>query len=362
MTNLALAGLSNTALYVAMGLLALAMIAYAAHVAIAVPRGRGTRRPRPVEGTSEAADEVPALEPATVAAGPTTAEVGDSRGPATRPAGSVRDALAGAGEFDTADDAATPARGGAAGGIGMSLSWLGTMFLALSVGLRGASVQRLPAGNMFEFAVFGALFVMIVYLVMAMRYPLRWLGLFVVTPVLLTLGLALTVWYTPASELLPSLQSMWLAIHVPVAVLAVALFTIAFSVLLLQLLKERREATAGHRHGGPLAFLDVLPASSSLDRVAYTLHIVAFPLWTFSLIAGAIWAQKAWGSYWNWDPKETWTFVIWVIYAAYLHARATSGWSRRTANLLAVLGYIAIIINFTIVNLYFQGQHSYSGL
>jgi cytochrome c-type biogenesis protein CcsB len=105
-----------------------------------------------------------------------------------------------------------------------------------------------------------------------------------------------------------------------------------------------------------------LPPARSLDRTAYGIHAVAFPLWTFTLIAGAIWAEQAWGHYWNWDPKEVWTFVIWVVYAAYLHARATTGWTPRAANYLALAGYACILVNYMVVNVFFVGQHSYSGM
>ena len=105
-----------------------------------------------------------------------------------------------------------------------------------------------------------------------------------------------------------------------------------------------------------------LPSARALDRTAYRLHVVAFPMWTFTLIAGAIWAEQAWGHYWNWDPKEVWTFVIWVVYAAYLHARATTGWSARSASFIALAGYGCILVNYMVVNVYFVGQHSYSGM
>lgn len=98
-----------------------------------------------------------------------------------------------------------------------------------------------------------------------------------------------------------------------------------------------------------------------LERTAYSFHIVAFPLWTFTVIAGAIWARQAWASYWNWDPKEVWSFIIWVVYAAYLHARATTGVTRQKATWIAVAGFSCIIINYTIVNMFFVGQHSHAG-
>lgn len=354
MTNLVLAGYANIALYAAMAVFTIAMLAFAVHVAVSLPGV--SRQPKrsdtePVAelalvgaSAGEAEEEAAMEAPGRTLHG--TSQAGISESPATAP---VVDVAVG---------------GGRSASLGMVLSWLGTFLLIASIAMRGWSVSRPPVGNMFEFAVFGSMLAMAVYLGLSLRWPIRWLGLFVVTPVLLTLGLALTLWYTEASELLPSLKSYWLAIHVPVATLSVALFTVGFALLLVQLLRARREEqlAAGETGGRALAFLDSLPTSANLDRAAYSLHIAAFPLWTFSLIAGAIWAQQAWGTYWNWDPKEVWTFVIWVIYAAYLHARATSGWSLRTANILAVLGYLAIIVNFAVVNVYFVGQHSYSGL
>ena len=225
---------------------------------------------------------------------------------------------------------------------------------------RGASVQRPPWGNMYEFAVSGSVVVTAVYLVLLTRRDLRYLGTFVIGPVLLTLGLAITVFYTEAAQLVPALRSVWLMIHVTVAFVAAALFTLAFSTTVLQLVQERRElarAAGGTPRRG--RFMDALPGSRDLERSAYRLHIAAFPLWGFTLIAGAIWAEAAWGRYWNWDPKETWSFVIWVMYAAYLHARATRGWDGRRAAYLAMLGYACLIANFTLVNFFAVGKHSY---
>ena len=165
----------------------------------------------------------------------------------------------------------------------------------------------------------------------------------------------------PAAEPLPSLQSLWLAIRVPIAALSVAVFTIAFSVLLLHLVKERRESSAAGPGAGR-SFLDTLPPAQTLDRIAYSLHIVAFPLWTFSLIAGAIWADQAWGRYWGWDPVETWAFITWVLYAAFLHARATAGWRGRRAHYIQLLGFASLIFNILVVQVFIAGMHSYSGV
>ena len=336
MTNEALAQYANLSLYSAMAVFTLAMLGYATYLAGLVPqRDRGA--------ASLARED--AREDALVAAGVAT-------GPASR------ETLAGAApvEAGAAEDGAVPERARKAAGIAGTLTWLGGFLLVLSAVLRGASVHRWPLGNMFEFAVVGAMFTVLAFCVWSTRRELRWLGLFVIAPVLLTLGLAITVWYTEAAELLPSLKSVWLAIHVTVATLSVGLFAIAASATAIYLVKDALQRS------GRRSILDRFPAAPAIERLAYSLHIVAFPLWTFTLIAGAIWARQAWGAYWNWDPKEVWTFVIWVVYAAYLHARATSGWSRQSANYIALAGWGCIIINYTVVNVFFVSQHSYSGL
>ncbi len=331
MTNETLALYANYALYSAMAVFTIAMVAFATDLAGSRP-------------------------PATASAGSRQGELVGSGGPLPGPSSPVPSwERAGA---DNGDQAAAPARRRVSAGIAMSLSWLGLLLLLLGDTLRGWSVHRAPLGNMFEFAAVGTTFVMAVFLGLSLRRDVRWLGLFVVGPVLLTLGLALTVFYTQASQLLPSLRNYWLLIHVTVATLSVALFTIGFSVTILHLLKARREASPPARPG----FMESLPSAAALDRTAYGLHVVAFPLWTFTLIAGAIWAEQAWGHYWNWDPKEVWTFVIWVVYAAYLHSRATTGWSVRSASYLALAGYGCILVNYMVVNVYFVGQHSYSGM
>jgi cytochrome c-type biogenesis protein CcsB len=326
MTNEMLAQYANLSLYSAMGVFTLAMICYALYLAGLVPhRDRGAAR----QDELVAAGSAPAL-----------------------PHGEATPGMPGGG----ADGDETPLRARKAAGIASSMTWLGGFLLQVSAVLRGASVHRWPLGNMFEFAVVACMFTVLAFCAWSTRRDLRWLGLFVVAPVLLVLGMAVTVWYTEAAELLPSLKSYWLVIHVTVATLSVAVFTLAAAATALYLAKD---ALA---RAGKTSFLDRFPDTPVLERLAYGLHIVAFPMWTFTLIAGAIWARQAWGSYWNWDPKEVWTFVIWVVYAAYLHARATSGWSRQSANAIALAGYACILINYGVVNVFFVGQHSYSGL
>ena len=328
MTNQTLAQYANLAVYSAMAVFTLAMIAFALDLASSVPRvslAVSETQKKPVRGGADSGVDV-LVSPAPG---------GDPERPRRRQAA----------------------------GIAMMLTRLGGLLLIAAVAMRGLSVHRPPLGNMFEFALVGAMFVVVAFVMISLRRDVRWLGLFVVGPVLLTLGLAITVFYTDASELLPSLKSFWLVIHVTVATIAVALFTIAFSVTILHLVKTWLEGQDPASMSRIRNIVNTaLPPARSLDRTAYGIHAVAFPLWTFTLIAGAIWAEQAWGHYWNWDPKEVWTFVIWVVYAAYLHARATTGWSPRAANYLALVGYGAILVNYMVVNVYFVGQHSYSGM
>jgi cytochrome c-type biogenesis protein CcsB len=215
---------------------------------------------------------------------------------------------------------------------------------------------------MFEFAVAGAAVVTLVYLLALRWRDLRYLGAFVVGPVLLTLGLAVTVLYTSAAQVVPALKSYWLAIHVSVAFISSALFTLAFSLTVLYLAQDRRERRRAEQLPVGRSFMDGLPAARELDRASYRLHAIAFPLWTFTIVAGAIWAEGAWGRYWGWDPKEVWSFVIWVVYAGYLHARATRGWRGRKAAYLAAVGFGCLLFNFLVVNIFFVGFHSYAGV
>ena len=242
--------------------------------------------------------------------------------------------------------------------VGMSLTWLALGLLTVALVLRGLWAGRVPWGNMYEFSISSAWGVLAVFLVMSTRRDLRWLGLFVVIPTLLTLGLAITVLYTEAAQLVPALRSYWLVIHVSAAIICAGAFTVAASTAALSLVQSRRERSGRPWHGP----MSQVPDAERLRT--YTSRIVAFsfPLWTFSVIAGAIWAENAWGRYWGWDPKETWAFITWVIYAAYLHARATIGWRGRKAAYVAIAGFLAIMFNYFIVNMYVQGLHSYSGL
>jgi cytochrome c-type biogenesis protein CcsB len=167
------------------------------------------------------------------------------------------------------------------------------------------------------------------------------------------------VFYAETTALAPALQSFWLVIHVSVAFIASALFTVSFSLSVLQLTQHR--ADAGAAAGRPRhALLRAVPGADQLEAAAFRLNAIGFVLWSFTLIAGAIWAEHAWGRYWGWDPKEVWSLVIWVVYAGYLHARVTAGWGGRRAAWLAVAGYACLLFNFFGVNYLFSGLHSYA--
>jgi len=272
---------------------------------------------------------------------------------------------------------------------------------------RGLAVGRVPWGNMFEYSVMVSIVVTAGFLVWALRRTeVRPLGGFFVVLALLALGAGRFGLYAEAGPLVPALQSGWLRIHVLAAIIGSSLLTIASVFSALYLIKERWErrrrpplvagaartadpeevAGALSRYGtatpaptkpasapaapppappapGALAALVArLPAAGTLDALAYRTTVIAFPIWTFAIMAGAIWAQSAWGRYWGWDPKETWSFITWVVYAAYLHARATAGWRARRAAWIALAGLVATIINFYVVNTVVVGLHSYSGL
>jgi cytochrome c-type biogenesis protein CcsB len=248
------------------------------------------------------------------------------------------------------------------GRIAMSLTVLGWVLEVAADVMRGIAAARVPWANMFEFAMTGTSVMVGVFLLVNIKWDLRFLGAFMTGFVLLLLGLAATRYYVEVVPLPPALQSYWLVIHVFVATLATGFFALGFALSLTQLLQANREAAVEKKAKTRLAFLSKLPDSVLLENYAYRIIIIGFVLWTFTLIAGAIWAEKAWGRYWGWDTKEVWTFIIWTIYAGYIHARSTRGWRGSRSAWLAMVGFAAVMFNFTVVNIFFKGLHAYSGL
>lgn len=247
------------------------------------------------------------------------------------------------------------------GRIGVALTVLGFALNVAGLVARGLAASRVPWGNMYEFAIASTVGVAGVYLLMLRRHRLRWLGLPVTTLVVVTLMLSVLLLQVPAGPLVPALQTYWLYIHVSAAVIATGAFTVGALVCLTILVQSRssaRKAPAPEQPDGAR-----MPTMEVMEEFAYRVHAFGFAVWTFAaLIAGPIWARYAWGRYWGWDPKEVWAFITWVVYAAYLHARATAGWRGRGASVLALVGFATLVFNFVGINLFGSGLHSYAGL
>lgn len=255
--------------------------------------------------------------------------------------------------------------------IGTSLTVLAFLFHLGGDVTRGIAAGRVPWSNMYEFSLTGTLLIVGVYLAVLLRYDLRFLGSFITGLTVLLLGGATLAFYVEIVPLMDPLKSVWLVIHVFVASLATALFALAFGLSVLQLMQSRREQKTFAAAAAPVAaatlrtgprFLRTLPGADALESLAYRFAILGFIFWTFTLIAGSIWANDAWGRYWGFDTKEVWTFVVWVLYAGYIHARATRGWRGSRSAWLSIIGFTAVMFNFTIVNMFFKGLHAYSGL
>ncbi len=367
MINQQLAEISNLALVVTIVLYVLALIGFGADLASSSQRRSDARLA--ARERQEASREM-----STAAVGASGTTVADAPAAGSDAAGSD-----GAGSDAAGSDAAGPDEAPAVPGamtaqrFAFLLAGAATVLHLVGVITRALATQRVPWANMYEFATTSTAIVMVAFLVFSIRRTeLRALGTFVIGPVLLVLLLAQTLWIVPAAELTPSLQnSHWIYIHIGVAIIATALSILGAVVASLQLLQAKHERTLAERaateefpeHWGRFGHvLDRLPSSSALESLSFRIHSIAFVCWTFTLIFGAIWAREAWGRFWGWDPKEVWTFIIWVIYAAYLHARATGGFRGSRAAGLALAGFVAVIFNYTIVNTVINGLHSYSGL
>jgi len=230
--------------------------------------------------------------------------------------------------------------------------------------MRGIAASRVPWANMYEFSISGSFMIVAIFLCAWFVREIRVIAVLVSGFALLVLGAATTVFYVKVKTLMPALQSYWLVIHVTVAVLATAFFNIAAALAVAYILRSWGWLGKSKLPIAQLAkrVLSVFPETKKLELLSYRFNIIGFILWTFTLAAGAIWAERAWHRFWGWDTKEVWTFIIWVIYAGYLHATSTRGWTGVRAAWLSLVGFAAIMFNFTIVNLFFKGLHVYSGL
>jgi cytochrome c-type biogenesis protein CcsB len=367
--NVGLAQLSDHFLLATVFFYALAVLAYAGDFAFG-RRGAGR--------TAGQAQAAPVAQKAKVAVGAGIAAQIAATAPETAaPAaltGSARDAADAVVQATATDGAgptvAAPSRwraGGPPAGpwirAALALTVIGLATQILGIVTRGIAEHRVPWGNMYEFVMAITCAAVIAFLGLSFRFRVYAVGFFLMAPIVLALGLCATVLYTAAGPLVPALHSYWIWIHVTAMTVAIGAYIVAATFTVLYLVADRharKQATSPGAGFG--AVLDRLPSADALDRLSYRTVIFAFPIWTFAVIAGAIWADQAWGRYWGWDPKETWAFITWVVYAGYLHARATGGWRGRRAAYIQLVGFASLLFNLVGVNLWITGLHSYAGI
>ncbi|MBW1602670.1 c-type cytochrome biogenesis protein CcsB [Streptomyces sp. JJ66] len=360
--NQALADFSTVLIYSAMAVYVLAFLAHIAEWVF----GSRSKVAQTASALSPGRRSVVAPEVQAARAAAAAKEEGGGTAVLERPrvitrSGSARTALP-----DGPGAAAGDAQGDLYGTVAFALTVLAFVIHAAGVVTRGLSVQRVPWANMYEFSTTFSMAAVGAYLgFVVAKKNVRWIGLPLVTTVLLDLGLATTVLYTESDQLPPALDSAWLVIHVALAITCGALFYLGAVATVLYLFRDHYEVKL-ERGGQPGTFatsvLERLPSAASLDKFAYRVNAAVFPFWTFTIVAGAIWAEAAWGRYWGWDPKEVWSFITWAAYACYLHARATVGWKGRKAAYLALAAFACWLFNYYGVNLFVTGLHSYSGV
>jgi cytochrome c-type biogenesis protein CcsB len=355
-----LADASNGFLLATVLLYALAMLAYACDFAFRKERLLGPEAAASATA-AQATSRVPVTAGATVAGGTASGSAAAGGGAATLSAAS-----------STAGDGPAGPSGPVRPSRWPSGLWLRTAFVLTCVGLvghltaiitRGLAEHRVPWGNMYEFIMAICAMTVIVLIAVSVKFRAYYIGLFVLIPVVLSLALDVTVIYTPAGSLVPALNSYWIAIHVTAMIVAIGLFMVGAVTTVMYLMADRNERRlAAGQSSRTTGLMMYLPGSAVLDRLAYRTILFAFPVWTFGIMAGAIWADHAWGRYWGWDPKETWSFITWVVYAGFLHARATAGWRGRRAAYIQLVGFGCLLFNIIGINLWVTGLHSYAGL
>ena len=254
------------------------------------------------------------------------------------------------------DEIGVGRRAATAGSIAWMLQVLAVLLLGVGVVTRGIAADRVPWGNLYEFAITGSFAVTAVFSVLRSRLGLQFLDVWMAGFAATCAGSAVLLFHEAVGPLRPQLRSYWLVIHVSAAVIATGVFTVGAVLAALYLFRARREA-AGRVSSG---YVTRLPAAAALDRMSYRVHSFAFPIYTLALIFGAVWAKAAYGRYWEWDPKETWMLISWVLYASYLHARATAGWKGKVAAVIALVAFGTVLFNLLGVNFLIAGKHSYA--
>ena len=368
--NVGLAQLSDHFLLATVFFYAMAVLAYAGDFAFG---RRGGKEPASVAAVP--AEEVAEHARVAVGAGVAAQAAAVSPAPAALApqagtAGAAVIPVAGTGGGDAGPATVAPSRwraGGPPAGpwirAALALTVIGLASQIFGIATRGIAEHRVPWGNMYEFVMAITCMAVIAFLGLSFRFRVYSVGLFLMAPIVLALGLCATVLYTAAGPLVPALHSYWIWIHVTAMTVAIGSYIVAATFTVLYLVADRHaRKQAASPEAGFGAVLDRLPSADALDRLSYRTVIFAFPIWTFAIIAGAIWADQAWGRYWGWDPKETWAFITWVIYAGYLHARATAGWRGRKAAYIQIVGFTSLLFNLIGVNLWITGLHSYAGI
>jgi cytochrome c-type biogenesis protein CcsB len=376
MVNIGLGHISNDFLIAALLIYSLSVLAFAGDFAFGRPRRSQTAVGSAASAGASAGDEKVAVLATVGTASGTSAEPTVDSADSSGSAGSVPAAgspgLVGspgsAGSGETMPERALPPLraildGGPWVRAGMLFSALGVLMHITAVVTRGFAVHRAPWGNMYEFITALTCVAAIFFLAVMIRYRAWALGVFVMGALVIILGIAETTIYTAAGPLVPALQSYWLSIHVTAMTLATGIFFVAAVLGVIYLVVDRyqRRVAAGRAEPGN-GIVRRLPTPEQLDRLTYRTVVFGFPIWTFGVIAGAIWADQAWGRYWGWDPVETWAFITWVLYAAFLHARATAGWRGRTAHIIQLLGFGSLAFNILVVQVFLTGLHSYAGV
>jgi cytochrome c-type biogenesis protein CcsB len=363
--NLALGHVSNDFLIAALVLYSLSVVAFAGDFAFGRPRRADASRGQQARAQAATLATVgaPAEAAGVAAAGPAPdgggAKDGVVPGAAAGGPAAVPDSMP--------EIAPPPLRAiGQAGRwvqVAMALSAVAVAAHIVAVVTRGLAVHRAPWGNMYEFVTALTCVAALFFLFVMIRYRAWALGVFVMGAIVIALGLAETLIYTAAGQLVPALQSYWLDIHVTAMTLATGIFFVAAVLGVVYLAEDRynRRVAAGRAEPGN-GIIRRLPTTEQLDRLTYRTIVFGFPVWTFGVIAGAIWADQAWGRYWGWDPVETWAFITWVLYAAFLHARATAGWRGRRAHYIQLLGFASLMFNILVVQVFIAGLHSYAGV
>ncbi|HET9897727.1 MAG TPA: c-type cytochrome biogenesis protein CcsB [Streptosporangiaceae bacterium] len=372
MVNSALAQISNAALVSAIMVYGLAILAYSCDLAF------GKRQAATDAMASGASAAAPARVSALVGAAAETRGAGTDAGAGTD--GAERSFGADPTDASQLADLSRETVGGGAGGAGGTGqagrwpmgSWLRTGFVLTCIGLvvhtaaiitRGIAEHRVPWGNMYEFIAAITCAAVLILVLAGVKFRAYFTGLFVLLPVEIALVVDVVVIYTPAGQVAPALQSYWIAIHVTAMVVAIGMYIFGTVVTVLYLLAARHERrVAAGEESAAEGIMAQLPSAAKLDQLSYRAILFAFPAWTFAVIAGAIWADHAWGRYWGWDPKETWSFITWLVYAAFLHARATAGWRGRRAAVIHLFGFACLMFNLVGINLWVTGLHSYAGI